>query len=253
MSGRKAKVARLQRRSRSERQVNVDKILATTSEVLGVDFSDLPTARAVQVPVGWLRAMMQQSRAIVTLSEAALDGATAPNRRSASEILLRLQWLATLPPEKRADAIDAMIDEEKRLTENHKVHVVEMGLTEPPDLGNVDAVITLAGDDTQIKQQAKSIKDAAAAATGVGLYRAWRDETQMAHATVQLAAAHAPVRDNRFERGIAPERDQDLSLTLNLAAFAVMYASRLLLDAGVDKDSAFRFFNSFFDGIRKAI
>jgi len=243
----------MQRRSRSERQVNVDKMLATTSEVLGVDFSDLPTARTVQVPVGWLRAMMQQSRAIVTLSEAALESAAAPNRRSASEILLRLQWLATLPPETRADRIDAMIDEEKRLTENHKVHVVEMGLTEPPDLGDVDAVITMATNDPLIKQQARNIKDAAAAAIGVGLYRAWRDETQMAHATVQLAAAHAPVCDNRFERGIAPERDQNLSLALNSAAVAVVYTSRLLLDAGVDKDSALRFFNSFFDGIRKAI
>lgn len=197
--------------------------------------------------------MMQQCRAIVTLSQAALESATAPNRRSASEILLRLQWLAALSPEKRADAIDAMIDEEERLTENHKVHVIEMGLTEPPDLGDLDAVITQATDDAQIKQQAKSIKDAATAATGAGLYRAWRDKTQMTHATVQLAAALAPVRDDRFERGTAPVRDQDLSLTLNLAAFAVMYASRLLLDAGVDHDSAFRFFHAFFDGIRKAI
>jgi hypothetical protein len=158
-----------------------------------------------------------------------------------------------MPPESRTDAIDAMIEEEKRLTANHKTHVVDMGLTEAPDLGNFEEVLTQTTDDAQLRQQARSVMDAAKAANGVGLYRAWREETQMTHATVQLAVANAPIRSNRFELGAAPRHDRDLSLTLDMASFVVIYASRLLLDAGVGKDDAFRFYGAFFDGIRKAI
>lgn len=158
-----------------------------------------------------------------------------------------------MPVDERSSAIDAMIVEEKRLTETHKSRVIEMGLTKAPDFGDADSVVTQATDDPALRQQAKSITDAAKASLGVGLYRAWRDETQMTHATIQLAAALAPVHEGRFGLGVAPAHDAELKLTLDMALFAVLYASKLLLDAGLDKSQAFVFFDAYFDGIRKVI
>ena len=155
--------------------------------------------------------------------------------------------------DKRPSAIDAMIVEEKRQTQTHRSHVIEMGLVGLPDFGDADSVVTQATDDPALRQQAKSITDAAKASLGVGLYRAWRDETQMTHATIQLAAALAPVHEGRFKLGETPTRDAELKLTLDMVLFAVLYASRLLLDAGLDKSEAFVFFDAFFDGIRKVI
>ena len=253
MNGKKAKAARQARPARSECEMNADKVFATTALVLATSISEFPTARTVQVPIGWMRAMMVQCRAIVVLSQAGQQGAVAPNRRSAVELLLRLQWLATMSAEARSSAIDAMIVEEKRLAETHKSHVIGMGLTKAPDFGDADSVVTQAIDDPALQQQAKSITDAAKASLGVGLYRAWRDETQMTHATIQLADALAPVNDGRFDLGVAPTHDAEHKLTLDMALFAVIYASRLLLDAGLGKHEAFVFFDAFFDGIRKVI
>lgn len=251
MSGKKARGTRQARRARSEAEINAEKVLATTELILATSISHFPAARAVQIPVGWLRAMMVQCRAIVVLSQAGQQDAAAPNRRAAVELLLRMQWLATMPVSARSVAIDAMIVEEKRLTETHKSHVIEMGLTEAPDFGDADSVVTLAIDDTALRQQAKSITDAAKASLGVGLYRAWRDETQMTHATIQLAAALAPVREDRLGSGLAPVHDAELELTLDMVLFAAIYASKLLLDAELEKSEAFLFFDAFFDGIRK--
>ena len=156
-----------------------------------------------------------------------------------------------MPVAARTSAIDAMIVEEKRLTETHKSHVIEMGLTQAPDFGDADSVVTQAIDDPALRQQAKSITDAAKASLGVGLYRAWRDETQMTHATIQLAAALAPVHEERLDLGVAPAHDADLKLTLDMVLFAVIYASKLLLDAEIEKSEAFVFFDAFFEGIRK--
>lgn len=253
MSGKSAKEARRLKRARSETEVNGDKVRAAAGAVLAVDLGGLPSARTVQVPVGWLRALMEQCRAIVLLSQAGRAEVAAPNRRSAIELLLRLQWLATMSKDDRPAAIDAMIEEEQRLAGNQQVHVIEMGLTEAPPIGDLDAVITDSGENTQIRQQAKAFTEAAKAAQGAGLYLWWQRDTQMTHATTQLAAALAPASDGHLSKGAYPPADPDLKLVLDIAVFAVLYCSMLLNQAGLSQDQAFRHFHAFFNGIRKAI
>lgn len=253
MSGRTAKRARQLKRARSESEMNGDKVLAATAAVLAEDLAEFPPARSVQVPVGWLRAVMEQCRAIVLLSRAGHAEVAAPNRRSASEILVRLQWLATMKKDDRAAAVDSLIEEEKRLAKNQQLHVLEMGLTEAPPIGDIDAVVTNSGDDSEIRKQAKVFTEAAKAAKGAGLYLWWQRDTQMTHATMQLAAALAPVSEERLAKGAYAQADPDLKLVLNIAVFSVMYASMLLNEAGVSNEHAFRHFHAFFSGIRRAI
>ena len=198
---------------------------------------------------------MGQAQAIAALAAQGLDAVAAPNRRSLLEILLRLQWLLMIEnPSDRQGALDAMIEEERRLAKSGQQHYIDMGLIVPPPVGDFDGVATLPTSEQALVQQAKKLVEAAKAANGVGPYVRWRDDTQYTHATVRLAAANAPAAPAcTLGRGVPPTWDDEFEALLMLLIGIVGYTLRLLVDDGVTKDSAGRFFDAFFDGIRKAI
>ena len=198
---------------------------------------------------------MGQAQAITVLAAQDLDAVAAPNRRSLLEILLRLQWLLMIEnPSDRQGALDAMIEEEKRLARSGQLHYVDMGLIIPPPLGDLDRVATLPTSERALVQQAKKLVEAAKAANGVGPYVRWRQDTKYSHATVLLAAANAPAMSSRtLGRGVPPTWDDEFEALLMMLIGIVGYTLRLLVDDGVAKDSAGRFFDAFFDGIRRAV
>lgn len=251
MSGKKAKQARRALRERPAILVNAAFAKASAERVLAVDLSAVPVTRATIFIVGWLRNVFEQSRTIAVLAEAGLSHTAASNRRSFAETIVRLQWLHDLPKAERAKAIDAMLDHEVELTKKAFDHIREMGYDSSVDLSEMDEMVTDAAQG-DVKNQARQFLAAAKSTQGqsVGLFYAWREESQYSHASGALAAAYANPRDGRMgTTGKPPVADPDLEahrLATFLAAFLV---GRLLIDEGVPDElaqaPALAFFNAY--------
>ncbi len=80
-----------------------------------------------------------------------------------------------------------------------------------------------------------------------GLYYAWREDTQYAHATSVVAVAHAPERDGLLAVGRPCVPDPDLEAHRLGTVLIVMLVSRMLADAGAGPEHAMAAMNSFFD------
>lgn len=186
--------------------------------------------------------------AIAVLSLGGLDYAAAPNRRSFVEITGRLQWLEAL--EDRAGALDTVDKEEQRLARSHVTHVSEIGLMIPTDYSGVKEVVTSATTDRKIQKQAKNFTEATkATAQSVGLFRAWREETQLTHATGALAVSYAPVERGAFGIG-KPFVADPMFQTLPMVGLLLLdYALRILRDEGLPQATIDRIFDAYFAGI----
>lgn len=248
MSGRTAKAKRRAERAASEDVTEI--VIATAERVLAFDFAGVPVTRVTQFVIGWICAAFEQSRAIAALKRAGLAHAGAPNRRSFAEILVRFQWLYSMDASNRLGALDAMIEDEKRLERNFYGHLAEMGYDSDVDLSDMEAVITEPIADPQIAAQARRFLDAAKATEGaaIGLYYAWRAETQCMHATAALAAAYAPAGTSGDVRTQPPVVDPDLETHRMATMLAISLAYGLLVDEGVAPESAKKLVAAFFDG-----
>jgi len=248
MSGRTAKAQRQAERAASEDVTAI--VIATAERVLAFDFAGVPVTRVTQFVVGWIRAAFEQSRIIAVLKRTGLAHAGAPNRRSFAEILVRFQWLYAMDATNRLNALDAMIEDEKRLERNFYRNLAEMGYDSDVDLSDVEAVITEAISEKELASQAKSFLAAAKATEGaaVGLYYAWRAETQYMHATAALAAAYAPAGTSGDTRTQPPVIDPDLETHRMATILAISLAYGLLVGEGVAPESAKKLVAAFFDG-----
>lgn len=252
MSGKQEKRARQARRNRPEREVRAAQIAEAANRISALALGDAPDTRVAQFVIGWLRAAFAQADAIVRLSMSGIDYAAAPNRRSFVEIALRLQWLHEL--EDRSGALDAMVEDEKRLAKSHVTHVEEMGLEMPPDFSGIQAVVTNSTTNDKILQQARSFTAAAKATQeSVGLFRAWREETQFAHATGALAVSYAPASDGSFGIGKPFVADSEFETLLMSCLLVLSYVVRILLAEGASQATIDRMFNAFFDGINAGL
>jgi hypothetical protein len=252
MSGKQDKRARRARRNRPERQVRAAQITEAAKRIGVLDLADVLDTRVAQFAVGWLRAAFAQADAIVRLSVSGLDYAAAPNRRSFAEIALRLQWLHEL--EDRSGAPDALVEEEKRLAKSHVTHLEEMGLDMPSDFSGIEAVVTNSTTDKKIRVQAKNFTEATKATQqSVGLFRAWREETQFTHATGALAVSYAPASDGSFGIGKPFVADPEFETLLMVCLLVLSYAVRILLDEGTPQATIDRIFDAFFDGINAGL
>ena len=199
--------------------------------------------------VGWMRSAFEQSRAIATLTLAGLDHAGAPNRRAFAEIVVRLQWLQAMPQQDRAGVVDALIDEDRKQTRRAFTHLGEMGHERVVDLSDMESMLLEVTEQGPLRDQARSFVAAAKATQGqsVGLYYAWREETQYTHATSVLAVAHAPERDGLIGTGRPPVADADLEGHRLATVLAVALVHRLLVDVGVAEDLAVAVMTAYFD------
>ena len=180
-----------------------------------------------------------------------LDHAAAPNRRSLFEIVLRLQWLHATAD--RRQAIDAMIEAEKKQAQRHLGHLAEMGLQDLPNFAELEAVITDVSEP-KIRQQARSITDLAKATpSAVGLFRGWREETQNTHATGNLAISYAPLGQKGFEHGKPFVADPELESLLRLSLGVLAFVARILLDEGAPKELTDKLFEVYFSGINDGL
>lgn len=206
--------------------------------MLALDLSDIPLSRENQFIVGWMRAAYDQSRVIARLTADGLAHAAAPNRRAFSEIAFRLLWLRSLDGKKRAPALDTMIANEKRLTTGFYDTLKEMGYEHDIDLSEMEKVVAEVIDDKDLFQQIKVVKEAAKAAPiTMGLYSAWREETQYTHATAHLAVAYAPEEPaDRLGRDEPPLQHGDLETHHMVCLLVAMLTVDLLKDAGADPD-----------------
>jgi hypothetical protein len=207
--------------------------------MLALELPDVPLTRANQFFVGWMRAAYDQSRVIATLTRAGLHHAAAPNRRAFAEIGLRLLWLRSLDEDERAPALDAMIENEKRLTTGFYANLDEMGVEHGVDLSAMERIIVEAIDDKKIRQQVKAVTAAAKAAPStVGLYSAWREETQYTHATAHLAVAYAPEQPrDKLGKAEPPVRHGDLDTHHMACLLIATLTAELLRAAGVDPNA----------------
>lgn len=253
MSGKQSKRARQARRTRPVREVRASQMKEAAARVLALGFGDVQASRPRQVAIGWLRAAMAEADAIVRLTQSGYGYAAAPNRRSFFEIALRLQWLEGL--DDRDGAIDSMLEEEQRQARAHTGHLAEMGMSSLPDFSDLEAVVIEATRDKSVAAQAKQFTAAAKAieSSALGLFRAWREETQYTHATVKLGLSYAPAQDGRFIDGTPQIMDPDFDTLLTVAIFAVAMSGRVLLDEGAGREVYDRIFNAFFEGIRAGL
>lgn len=247
MSGRKSKTKRRAMREEPESIRNANYALAATKRALAADLSGIPLTRVTQFGLGWMRAAFDQSRVIATLTKAGLAASASPNRRSFAEIAVRLQWLHMVNQSDRAGALDAMLEHERELTEKNQEHLRDMGYASDRDLSKMrELVLESAGGS--LKDQARRFLAAAKSneSLSVGLYAAWREETQYTHATGAMAVAYAPATgDDPFPHVMDP----DLTSHVYALFLVVTLVFNLLVDEGVESDSAMVVVDSFL-GVR---
>ncbi|MCU1579982.1 MAG: hypothetical protein JWP19_2186 [Rhodoglobus sp.] len=249
MSGRTAKAARRIERARPAHEVNAAFLIETAERILRLDLRGVPLTRVAQFIVGWLRAAFEESRAIALLTRAGVAHAAAPNRRSFAEIVVRLQWLHGIASVDRAGALDAMLEDEKDLTRKFFKHLSEMGYDSDADLTAMDELVTEVIEEGRIAHQAKRFVDAAKATNGasVGLYYAWREETQYTHATGALASSYAPDEGGMLGKGTPPVVDPDLDSHRLVTMLSVTLVYHLLIEEGVESDVAKSIVLAFFE------
>ena len=247
MSGRRSKAKRRALREQPESIRNADYALAATKRALAADLSAIPLTRVTQFVVGWMRAAFDQSRVIATLTKGGLAASASPNRRSFAEIAVRLQWLYLMKQEDRAASLDAMLAHERELTEKNQEHLRDMGYASDRDLSKMrELVLESAGG--ALKNQARQFLAAAKSndSLSVGLYAAWRQETQYTHATGAMAAAYAPATGDELSPHVM---DPDLTSHIYALFLVVTLAFNLLVAEGVEKDAAMVVVDSFM-GVR---
>jgi len=243
MSGKKAKAKRRAVREQPEVIRNANYALAATKRALDADLGGIPVTRVTQFVIGWMRAAFDQSRVIATLTKRGLAAAASPNRRSFAEIAVRLQWLHTTNQEGRAGALDAMLEHERELTEKNQEHLREMGYNADHDFAEMRELIIESADGA-LKNEARQFLAAAKSnqTLSVGLYAAWRQETQYTHATGAMAAAYAPAKGGDPFPYVM---DPDLTSHVYALFLIVTLVYNLLVEEGVQKDAATVVISSF--------
>ena len=243
------KRARAQRNAVAEPLAgNARAALVTAERMLALDFADVPLERTTQVIVGWMRAAFEQSRVIATLALSGLAHAGAPNRRSFAEIVLRVLWLHGMPPEERAGAVDALLDDDRTQITKAFRHLADMGYDSPVDLSDLEAMVLEVSPVGVRRAQARQVVQAAKSTDGqsIGMYYVWREETQYTHATAVLGGAYAPERSGTLGSGRPPVVDGDLAVHRDVTTLVVALVYRLLVDEGVKEDRAMSVMNAFF-------
>lgn len=247
MSGRKSKAKRRAVREQPESIRNASYALAATKRALAADLGAIPLTRVTQFVLGWMRAAFDQSRVIATLTKGGLAASASPNRRSFAEIAVRLQWLHMMKLEDRAGALDAMLEHERELTEKNQGHLREMGYASERDLSKMRELV-LESADGALKDQARKFLAAAKSneSLSVGLYAAWRHETQYTHATGAMAVAYAPAKGGDRTPQVM---DPDLVSHVYALFLIVTLVFNLLVDEGVEREAAMVVVDSFL-GVR---
>jgi hypothetical protein len=238
MSGRRAKADRRAARL-TPLQEQAARIIATADRMLALDLSYVPAAYDSQFLIGWMRAAYAQSKVIATLTAQGLAHAAAPNRRAFVEIAFRLLWLRTLDVDKRGPVLEGFVVREKNLTTGFYDTLKEMGYEQDIDLSAMDEVVAEMLADKDLRQQVKAVTDAAKAAPiTLGLFSAWREETQYTHATGHLAVAYAPkTEDDRVGQDQPPAQHGDLN-THRMVTFLVgTLVAELLKEAGLPQNA----------------
>lgn len=236
MSGRRAKAERRAARS-TPLQTQAARIIATADRMLALDLSYIPAAYDSQFIIGWMRAAYEQSKVIATLTTQGLAHAAAPNRRAFVEIAFRLLWLRTLDVEQRGPVLEGFVVREKNLTTGFYDTLKEMGYEHDIDLSAMDEVVAEMLEDKDLRQQVKAVTDAAKAAPiTLGLFTAWREETQYTHATGHLAVAYAPkTDDDRVGQDVPPTQHGDLDTHHMVTLLVGTLVAELLKEAGLSQ------------------
>lgn len=234
MSGRRAKAER-RAAALSPVQEQAARIIATADRMLALDLSYIPAAYDSQFIIGWMRAAYEQSKVIATLTTQGLAHAAAPNRRAFVEIAFRLLWLRTLDVEQRGPVLEGFVVREKNLTTGFYDTLKEMGYEHDVDLTAMDEVVAEILEDKDLRQQVKAVTDAAKAAPiTLGLFTAWREETQYTHATGHLAVAYAPkTDDDRVGRDLPHTQHGDLDTHHMVTLLVGTLVAELLKEAGL--------------------
>lgn len=234
MSGRRAKAER-RAAALSPVQEQAARIISTADRMLALDLSYIPAAYDSQFIIGWMRAAYEQSKVIATLTAQGLAHAAAPNRRAFVEIAFRLLWLRTLDVEQRGPVLEGFVVREKNLTTGFYDTLKEMGYEHDIDLSAVDEVVAEMLEDKDLRQQVKAVTDAAKAAPiTLGLFTAWREETQYTHATGHLAVAYAPkTDDDRVGQDVPPTQHGNLDTHHMLTLLVGTLVAELLKEAGL--------------------
>lgn len=217
--------------------------MAAARRVLAADISEVPLTRVTQFALGWMRAAFDQSQVIATLTQSGLARAASPNRRTFAEIAVRLQWLRATNQEDRAGAVDAMLEHEQELTEKAIDHIRKMGYDSQREMTEMREFVLDAAAG-KLKNEARLFLAAAQSTEGqsLGLFYAWREETQYTHATGAMAASYAPASAVSPFPNAADETLETHSVVLFLIVTLVF---NLLVDEGVDRDAAMAIVDAF--------
>lgn len=228
---------------------NAKATITTAERMLALDLAGVPLTRTTQVVVGWMRSTFEQARVIATLALSDLSHAAAPNRRSLAEAVVRLQWLHGMPQEDRACAVDTLIEGDRAHTRKANQSLSDMGYESTADLTAMEALVLNFSERGRLGETARNFVEAVKSTQGqsLGLYYAWREETQYTHATSVLAVAHAPEREGRIGTGRPPVADPDLQTLWLVMSLVVALVYRLLIQDRVSEEVAMVVVDAFLE------
>lgn len=232
------------------RLLNADAVNRSADAVLGVDLSDHQFRnRVAQVAVGLCRAAFAQSKVIATLARADYLSTAAPNRRLVLEISLRLHWLEGLSRDDRTRAVDTMLAKDRADTNKMLDYLRDAGHEADFDPTEMDAFELDDAAKGVIHQQATKLR--AAADSGVvqpwSTYSMWLAETQLSHASGNLAGKYAPTHDDlHMSSGATDPMDPDLEAHRLIQTIIVTTTCRILVDEGFPEATAHRMASAFF-------
>lgn len=238
------------KRNRPARIANAEMLTRSAEAVLNVDLSDLAFPnRTSQVVVGLCRAAFAQSKIIAMLANANLLSAAAPNRRLVLEIALRLHWLQGLSRGERRTAVDTMLAKDRQDMNRLLEYLRDEGHEVDFDPTEMDAFQLDEETKGAIHQQATRL-NAAVRSTEVkpwSIYSMWLGETQLAHASGNLAGKYAPTHDDlHLSSGVPDPMDPDLEAHRILQEHIVVTTSYLLADEGLPEEFALRIQAAFY-------
>lgn len=249
MSGKRSRRKREEQRNDPSYLKNAGFVGHVADAVLAIDFGDVVLKNRVpQVILGLCRAAAAQSKVVALLTREGSAASGAPNRRLVLEAAIRLLWLAGLSRDERQQAVDIMLEKDRKDTNTTLEYLGSLGQSvdfDPTEMNEFELVAPTKGP---LQEQARKLDAAVRAqeAEPWSIYAMWREETKLAHPSGTLAGHYAPTfDDSHLSRGVPSPMDPDLEAHQLIQFMIVMTTRDLLIQEGIAPDIANRLTRAF--------
>ena len=236
MSGRQSKRRRSEKSNVSLHLANAAIVERCAEAILSVDLSDISLRdRVPQVAIGLCRAAAAQSRAIALLATAGQLSSAAPNRRLFLEAAIRLIWMSGLSHVERLEAVDVMLEKDRKDTNGTLGYLTDLGHDVNFDPSEMNQFELTASTKGTLQEQVRKLDAAVrgSASEPWSLYAMWREETKYAHASGAVAGQYSPTLDQHHVSNGKPDpMDPDLEAHQLVQCLIVFATEQILSDEG---------------------